>query len=64
MFFIKNEFVKCLGKHISNNVRYRSIHCIYDRSDGIRRRVVLSCGVTGYRNCKQVMKMDVFTAGI
>lgn len=43
-----------MGTRINNNVGYRSIHCIYDRSDGIRRRVVLSRGVTVYRNCKQV----------
>jgi hypothetical protein len=54
----------CLKKHISNNVRDRSIHCIYDRSDGICPRVVLSWCVTGYRNCKQVIKIDVFTTGI
>lgn len=61
MFFTKNGFFKSLGKHISNNVRDRSIHCIYECSDGICPRLVLPRDDTSYRNCKQVMKMDLFT---
>ena len=54
--------------HVSNNVRDRSIYCIYGSSDGIRPRLVLSCAVTVYRNCKPLMKSnqtktDIFIVG-